>query len=133
MSAASYTQKVRFCRPKSMLEYEKWVHERLVKDGYEASIMERGQSNSPLTHEETLIDEIQELIMLSLRTSDGLNLKGMSGKYGSIVVEKVVKAVTPFVSQGLVESLESGAIIRLSDPAGYLVSNDIISSIFVEL
>ena len=116
-----------------MLEYENWVHERLVKDGYEAATIERDQSSPPPTNEETRIDEIQEMIMLSLRTSDGLNLKGMSNKYGPVIAEKIVKAVTPFMSQGLVLSLGNGAIIRLSDPAGYLVSNDIISSIFVEL
>jgi coproporphyrinogen III oxidase-like Fe-S oxidoreductase len=80
--------------------------------------------------------------MLALRTADGLDLNYLEENYGPIAVEKILIAVKPYIENGLVIKDDRemsiaphtfSSVVRLSDPDGFLLSNDIISSVFVEL
>ena len=171
MGAASFIANNRYTRPDRMREYTKWVAE-LEVNGFIESTMNIDDDDEDASlnlndnnPEDEIIDlilsdgivnptgatDILEVVMLALRTSDGLNLTELGETYGEISVEKILQAVLPFQERGLVEikdivdvtsnnaeiglklSKMPGRIVCLTDPEGFLLSNDIISSVFVEL
>lgn len=133
MSAASYTNGIRMSRPKTMDAYRAWI-DHLVDVGYEALNEECLEG---LNIEDAMIDKIQERIMLALRTSDGLDLTRLDMESGFNVSEKILKGCAPYLTDGsALHSIGHGdglSVLRLCDPKGFLISNEIISSIFVSL
>ena len=100
--------------------------------------------------EELLLDTI----MLRLRTADGLDLARLAATHGDEAAALVCKAAQKHVEAGRVSLLDTNAggggrglqsgepgreraggppsrIMRLTDPQGFLLSNDIISDIFL--
>lgn len=163
MGAASFIKNNRFTRPDRMKEYTEWLHtlehlgytkSTLLVDDED---LENGSNSSAngaavVDDDSELIlsagieplpgsADILEFVMLALRTSDGLDLDSLGSEYGTLSVDKVLTAVKPFVDKGLVRlrnenKTASPAVtssICLTDPQGFLLSNDIISSVFVEL
>lgn len=201
MSAASYVHRERFSRPKNMKEYEQYVQdlaiasaiqellpsdsatpavETLVPTGSFGAKINDNRNVSADASTDSAADtvdvspDILDVVMLSLRTADGLHLPHFADAYGIAAAEKVVKALAPFVTRGLVEYKTSaglavdygqqrnnadtagrnsrdrtaftGAVagvegsednavqsVRLTDPGGFLLSNDVISSAFAAL
>ena len=133
MSAASYTNGVRMSRPRTMAEYEAWV-DHLGESGYQRLNEEFLRS---LQIEDPTLDQIQERIMLALRTSDGLDLGALRRNFALDVTDRILEGCSPYLADGtmlLSRSRESDLPrLRLSDPKGFLVSNDVISSIFAAL
>ncbi|TQD90564.1 hypothetical protein C1H46_023858 [Malus baccata] len=101
----------------------------------------------------TVQDMTTDVVMHSLRTSRGLDLKYFGEAYGSSIVISLCKAYKPCVESGQVvfldeegraiaadqfntllvnedETERSPAYIRLSDPDGFLLSNELISLAF---
>lgn len=76
-------------------------------------------------------DHLLDTIMLRLRLSDGLDLGMVEAQYGKEKVESITKAIKPHVQQKLVRTFNNS--IALADPAGFMLSNDIISDVFAEL
>ena len=123
-----------------------------------------------------------DVVMMRLRTADGLDLKAFEDSYGSSAARSVASALEPHRQAGLVQICEStdirtasdesesgrqvvpkqgvsvsnhastmnanrmehdlamsqkeglrGKRVRLTDPEGFLVSNDIISDVFAAL
>lgn len=74
-----------------------------------------------------------DVILTRLRTSEGLDLDWIAKHedYGESYVESIMKGVKFFEETGLV-TLSPGRI-KLTDPDGFLFSNNIISNIFAEL
>ena len=93
-------------------------------------------------------DDALEVIMLALRTSDGLDLAALGTRYGPQVANQVVRGLQDYIEKGLVvasradggesasrttvDAVESIQHVRLKDPEGFLLSNDIIASVFSE-
>jgi oxygen-independent coproporphyrinogen-3 oxidase len=82
--------------------------------------------------------------MLRLRTADGLDLRDVATFYGADVAQRALQALRPHLRAGRAAMV--GAVpmhqdvqdtqlpvIRLSDPDGFLLSNDIISDVFAAL
>ena len=172
MGAASFIANNRYTRPDRMIEYTKWVTElelmgftgstTNIDDDFEDASLSLDENNPGDKSTDLILfdgivnptgaTDILEVVMLALRTSDGLNLTELGNLYGEISVEKVLKAVLPFQERGLVEMKDTtvdvtsnnaetdlqstnllSRIVCLTDPEGFLLSNDIISSVFVEL
>ncbi|KAL6762922.1 hypothetical protein V8C86DRAFT_2509146 [Haematococcus lacustris] len=133
LGAASYLEGRRFSRPAAMKAYMQWVQEQ--------------QPGGPLpgahSAPESLEDRMLDTVMLRLRTADGLDLAEFASHYGEQAAELLKRAVEPHVASGRVlllpdqsQDLSSDVPskrIRLSDPLGFLVSNSIISDVFVRL
>jgi coproporphyrinogen III oxidase-like Fe-S oxidoreductase len=164
MGAASFIKNNRFTRPDRMIDYSEWL-QQLELNGFTNStvVVDDDDSNgtsdsltnkfaiddgddSELVISEGIVSppgsaDILEVVMLALRTADGLDLESLGSEYGAVSVEKVLTAVRPFVEKGLVSLKSEGntnsslstSNICLTDPQGFLLSNDIISSVFVEL
>ena len=81
-------------------------------------------------------DQLLDTVMLQLRLGAGLDLTAVAASHGAAAAAAVRAAAAGHAKRGLVE-LFSGpggeARLRLADPQGFLLSNDIISDIFAAL
>lgn len=132
LSAASFSGRVRFSRPARFAEYSSWV-ERLKTEGYVTATGEGELSLGAV--EDDRMDKLQDLVMLSLRTADGLDLSRVSAEFGEDVCSTILRSIQPYALDNLIAITHNGTErnLRLTDPDGFLLSNDIISSIFAEL
>jgi putative oxygen-independent coproporphyrinogen III oxidase len=110
MAAASYVQGQRFTRPRKRQEYFDWV--------------ERGTIDFEVVSlEENLLDTL----MLGLRLAAGLSLGELRSWFGDRLVERVVNTLQPYQKMGWVTI---GERLQLSDPEGFLFSNEMLSTLF---
>nr|XP_043606217.1 heme chaperone HemW [Erigeron canadensis] len=142
LGSASYINGTRYSRPKKLKDYTSYVQ------NLEGGLVDLGQEDD--------IDEgemAMDIVMLSLRTSKGLELKNFIEDFGSPVAVELCKVYEPYMKSGHVvfldhqrreiteeefsslvlddEKLENEiGFIRLSDPDGFLLSNDLISLAF---
>jgi len=124
-----------------MKEYAEWVQK--LEDG--TWIHESRSSDSK--------DMAMDVVMLSLRTALGLDLQSFSKSFGKSLVLSLCSTFRHFVESGLVIAMDMErralpqfdfefdlqseddfgsrvAFIRLSDPDGLLLSNELISLAF---
>ncbi|PSR86665.1 Oxygen-independent coproporphyrinogen-III oxidase-like protein [Actinidia chinensis var. chinensis] len=142
LGSASYLNGIRFSRPRKMKEYMHYVQN--LEDG----IVEHDEDYFPDAK-----DMAMDAVMLSFRTDKGLDLKSFKEAFGSSLVHSLCKAYGPYVDSGHVICLdqerknitadqffsllsdgheieETLRFIRLSDPDGFLLSNELISLAF---
>jgi oxygen-independent coproporphyrinogen-3 oxidase len=133
---------LRFSRPKKMNEYTKFVQN-----------LENGLINSSSDDNINSKDTATDVVMLSLRTARGLDLKRFQESFGSSLVLSLLEVYKPYVESGHVVFLDEKrrtiriddinnsllyetnserrvAYIRLSDPNGFLLSNELIALAF---
>ena len=140
MGAASYLQGRRFSRPRRLGAYLKWLQE------LEAKSAEESNAGRPvIPGEEAVVesaeDRLTDTIMLRLRLADGLDLEALRSDFvdGADVVDVILEAVAKHSEQGraMIETSsadgKTATRIRLTDPEGFLVSNDVISDIFASV
>lgn len=86
-------------------------------------------NGSPLYNDELLSDKelMEEMIMLRLRTSEGLHTEEFSMKFGPAQRDALMKRCIPHLKNGHLESSDSN-VIRLTD-AGIMLADDVISSL----
>ncbi|KAK4436918.1 Heme chaperone HemW [Sesamum alatum] len=118
MGSASYVNGVRFSRPRRLKDYMDYVQN-----------LENGLMNCS---EDDMIDAkdlAMDVVMLSLRTADGLDLKSFKEAFDG---QGRTIAVNEFLSSFSNEFWrnEKLAFLRLSDPDGFLLSNELISLAF---
>jgi len=112
MGAASYLEGRRFSRPRTRKEYATWVAQGCVAD-------------SPLVSEN---EQLLEMLMLGLRLAEGVSLRAIGRRFGTVVVEKICDRLQPYIREGWVH-MESDRL-RLSDPEGFLFSNTVLAELF---
>lgn len=129
LGATSNVNGTRYTRPRAMQDYVDWVRrqqETIIPDWLveDDSVDEN--------------DRFTDSIMTRLRTSDGLDLDFVAQVYGANKVERILKGAQLGIDLDLAQVLKAGkndnyGLLRLKDPEGFLFSNSIISSIFVEI
>ena len=146
MGAASYVGGVRVVRPRAFKGYMGWVD----AFGERVAAVEEGERGTLLPHvdgvratgEDVLTDEV----MLQLRKGGGLRLRErIVDRFtrGEVIGDVILRAVEESVQRGLVDvevveedtasTKPKEVVVRLTDPDGFLMSNDVISDIFVAL
>jgi putative oxygen-independent coproporphyrinogen III oxidase len=137
MGAASYVDGRRVTRPRKYQEYMAWVErfETMMKE--EEGVLPLPHVDAPRS---TAEDMLTDAVMLQLRKVDGLRLREkIVDRYvnGRIIADVIRAAVSENVQRGLVEVVEdeetNEVVVRLRDPDGFLMSNDVISDVFVAL
>jgi oxygen-independent coproporphyrinogen-3 oxidase len=113
MGAASYTGGRRFTRPRTRKEYFAWV-----AGGRAFGV--------PVTGE---IDRLLETLMLGLRLAEGVNLGAIERDFGSEVKNSMIEVLQPHIRRDLV-ILDGDKTIRLTDPEGFLFSNQVLTDLF---
>lgn len=116
MGATSYTQGQRFSRPRTRIDYVKWLQQYLEQDG---------RLDAPPVSPNDLI---LETLMLRLRLAAGLPLSELEENLSPQALENVTEAIAPYLKQGWVHWGEEA--IHLTDPEGFLFSNSILSALF---
>ncbi|KAL6770625.1 HEMN1 [Auxenochlorella protothecoides x Auxenochlorella symbiontica] len=129
MGAASYLQGRRFSRPKSLPAYLRWLE--AYREGPRES---PGAELPPESRRDVLLDAV----MLRSRLRDGVWLTVLKDIAGDRRHEPaLLSALEPHVAAGLawLERDGEGAATRfgLTDPEGFLLSNDVVSDIFLAL
>ena len=92
-----------------------------------------------------------DVVMLALRTARGLDMEELAADFGGDLADKIFRVVEDYVGSGHVAGLDSdmGVVpasffrrrvaagevkfLRLSDPEGFLLSNELISIIFAAI
>ncbi|KAH6799564.1 hypothetical protein C2S51_036048 [Perilla frutescens var. frutescens] len=135
LGSASYIGGVRFSRPRRLREYTNYVQD------LENGVADHTQSDGIVEPKDLAMD----VVMLSLRTADGLDLKSFREAFGDSILLSIFEAYRPYLESGLVICLdeqrrnvaadevmsnEKLAYLRLSDPDGFLLSNELISVAF---
>lgn len=142
VGAASYLFGERFARPRSLTAYREWVLEgrgtgesmgQGQGKGKEPNLRADGDGDLDSTRmrpddEEVLLD----MVMLRLRTRDGLELREVQERFGEGPAQVLTKAVEVAVAEGGAE-WAGPTRVRLTDPEGLFRSNDIISDLFCAL
>lgn len=140
LGSASYMSGVRFSRPKKLKEYIGYVQS--LEDG-----LADGDEHVDAK------DMAMDVVMLSLRMARGLDVKEFTTNFGKSLAFSLYGVFKPYVESGHVIALdEKGrlltanefnslasngcevddmvAFIRLSDPDGFLLSNELIATAF---
>lgn len=130
MGASSYVHRSRVTRPRKFNAYLAWVKQ------FEESIE---NNHHPLPHvatpRATSEDVLTDMIMLQLRKASGLDLGMMERRFrhGALIKDAILDAISTSVERGLVEYDADNNVVKFIDPDGFLLSNDVISDIFVAL
>lgn len=142
LGSTSFVGGLRFSRPKMVNEYMNFVQN-----------LENGSVNSSSDNDIHGKDTAMDVVMLSLRTARGLDLKRFGESFGSSLVLSLLEAYKPYVESEHVVFLDEQRItigiddvknahldetnserrvayIRLSDPNGFLLSNELIALAF---
>lgn len=142
LGSTSFIGGLRFSRPRKVNEYMKFVEN-----------LENGSVNSSSDDNINSKDKALDIVMLSLRTARGLDLKRYQESFGSSLVLSLVEVYKPYVESGHVVFLDEQrravriddinnslldetdlekrvAYMRLSDPNGFLLSNELIALAF---
>lgn len=144
LGSASFIGGLRFSRPKKVNDYVSYVQN-----------LENGLVNSSADEDNLVKDRAMDVVMLSLRTSRGLDLKCFQESFGSSVVLSLIEAYKPYFESGHVVCLDEQrrtisidddglsnyllgktnterrlVYLRLSDPEGFLLSNELIALAF---
>lgn len=89
-----------------------------------------GSHLPPSTPEDALLD----LVMLRLRTADGLDVHTLESTFGQQAGRLVRDGLQPHVARGLAQWCDGEErVVRLTDPEGFMVSNDVIADVFAML
>ena len=129
LGASSFLYDKRFSRPSKMNDYRDWV-QMIECEGYKNTAI-LADNNSDEDDGNNTVD-ILDFVMLSLRTADGLKLNQLRQKYGIEKYNKIMKSLQPYVKNNLVTIVDDKSI-SLTDPEGFMLSNEIISSVFAAL
>jgi coproporphyrinogen III oxidase-like Fe-S oxidoreductase len=142
LSATSSVNGKRFARPRTMADYIQWVESQHQNglEGNKSPEFDWMPAQGTINQEDK-DDIILDTIMTRLRTIEGLDLNWIASKdNGNELLECVMRGSELGLELGLAEivpghlanSVDRG-FLRLTDPQGFLFSNNVISSIFAEL
>ncbi|XP_065873793.1 uncharacterized protein [Euphorbia lathyris] len=145
LGSASYINGFRFSRPRKLREYIDYVQNLENAENEKANLCSNDHPDAK--------DLAMDVVMLSLRTARGLDLRTLKDVFGVSFIYSLCKIYKPYIESGHVVCLDEQrrtlsadkfnaffvlgdqiagrvAYIRLSDPDGFLLSNELISLAF---
>ena len=149
MGAASYLQGHRYSRPRHSQAYGQWVTD--LGSGstpvpwtsvpwtavpWTAVPWTSAQNPDRETPGDTDLDGLLDTLMLGLRLREGVNLAELEMRFGARVVAAVNECVVPFGDRGWTQVAQDAAgqrWLRLTDPEGFLFSNQVLADLFAQL
>lgn len=126
--ATGYVDGARRARPRRLADYGEWV----ARGGKEAEL---AAATEPA---ETRTDRLLDTLMLGLRLAEGIGRDRLHEEFGpefaAAAWAAIVETVQPMVDRGWVSlQTEPEARLALRDPEGFLLSNQVLSSLFNRL
>jgi len=110
-------------RPRTVVDYQHWVDNLVAPKSADAEVEAATKMGE--------LDFLMDYVLKRLRTSEGLALDWIQERFGDEYRDAILKGAELGIELNLAR-VES-CTLRLKDPNGFLYSNSIISSIFVEL
>lgn len=137
LGATSSIKGNRFVRPRQLSDYTKWVSDQ--QELMQQEKMPDWEISNDMFDDDCGgdVDFLTDTILTRLRTSEGLNLYQLRSDHGDEAYHSVMRGAQLAIDLNLAvtfydtESHQNH--LRLVDPEGFLFSNTIISTIFVEL
>ena len=135
VGAASYLFERRFSRPRTMKAYQQWANEFASNSnhGTEAGQIPGYDSMEPEASDEQLLD----YVMLRLRLADGIPMDTLRRKFGhqaaDVVHTTLLSKLTHADKYACEVFVQGQRHIRLTDPEGFLMSNECIATLFAKL
>jgi putative oxygen-independent coproporphyrinogen III oxidase len=131
MGAASAVDGLRLTRPRTTTRYGAWV-DRGALESWDNALAPEEQ---PERAEITPIDRLLEDLMLGLRLAEGVAIADLVMRHGGAVIDRLRPGLAEFVDRGWVVWDDSRSErlrqrLRLSDPEGFLFSNQVLATIF---
>ncbi|KAL8042546.1 hypothetical protein ABFX02_09G059500 [Erythranthe guttata] len=142
LGSASYLRGVRFSRPRKLKDYV----------GYVQNLENESSEDGVVDFDVDAKDLATDVVMLSLRTAEGLDLRAFGEAFGDSVRGSICEVYRPYVESGhmicldekrrkveydefIVSSMSNERVgfLRLSDPDGFLLSNELISLAFAAI
>ncbi len=153
MAAASLTRGKRVTRPKTISAYVDYVDKLQIHcHSNDSSTGSGSGSNMDAVLDISEGVDVYECVMLSLRTADGLDLPNLEHIYGRNIRTAVEDALHPYTQNSNDYNGEQPLVVldredsnngddndgawvraRLASPEGFIISNDVISSVFAAL
>ena len=121
LGAASWVDSQRVSRPRAMADYVHWI-----QNGQPA--LARDEEDE---EEDSILSRLQNVVLTRLRTKEGLDLDWVRHRFGPAYAQAIARGARPEDFPSLV-AYESPNL-RLVDSTGFLFSNMVLSSIFLEL
>ncbi len=125
LGATSYTQHQRVSRPRTLATYGDWV-KAFQRSG--------GTYDEPPTPP---LEQLMDRLMLGLRLREGISGKELRGLCDAKTWSVLHRVLAPHIETGWVIVEEDGwgdlCRVRLSDPEGFLFSNEVLSDCFAAL
>jgi coproporphyrinogen III oxidase-like Fe-S oxidoreductase len=128
MGASSYMNGAYTVRPRLFNSYLDWASALLTHDNNNTT----DTGTDPSIHSATF-ERLTDIVLKRLRTSDGLDMFTIRDRFGSQFCDAILRGSDLALSLKLATYDTATGSLRLSDPDGFLFSNSIISSVFVEL
>ncbi|XP_002971105.2 uncharacterized protein LOC9641851 [Selaginella moellendorffii] len=138
LGSTSFVDGKRVKRSKRMREYAKFVEALAAGSPVLPESLEGSRTEAVLP--ESVEDRILDTVMLALRLAEGIDLRRFEAEFGSELAGMLCDGLAEFVASGNVVFLDASrectaerarAVYgRLTDPNGFLVSNEIISRLF---
>lgn len=144
LGASSYVNGSRFTRPRKLKQWESYV-DSLSSYKVQVDTASLGGLGS--------VDRLLDAIMLGLRLKRGVDLQWLQRSFGVARLRQVLWAMPTHIAEGRAEVVGDGRAwsceealeklrcsdsgeplaLRLTDPHGFLTSNDIISDVFLQI
>jgi coproporphyrinogen III oxidase-like Fe-S oxidoreductase len=128
MGASSYMNGAYTVRPRLFSNYLDWASALLTHDNNNTT----DTGTDPSIHSATY-ERLTDIVLKRLRTSDGLDMFTIRDRFGGQFSDAILRGSDLALSLNLATYDTATGSLRLSDPDGFLFSNSIISSVFVEL
>lgn len=136
VGAASYLFQRRFSRPRTMKAYQQWVTE-FANCGSSNELYAGNIPGIGSMQAEAVEEQLLDYVMLRLRLADGIPMAELQHKFGHIAAQTVSATLasgSAYANKYACESYSQGQKhVRLTDPEGFLMSNDCIATLFAEL
>lgn len=136
MGATSYLGDERFARPRKTWEYYEWVE----KSGKETEKKAEGGGQPFDRVFPPPNPDLLDTVMLGLRLAAGLNLAELAETFGAEAIARLWQCLQPFMKKGWVtinpeppaDQQPIAGNLKLTDPEGFLFSNQVLTAIFEE-
>jgi coproporphyrinogen III oxidase-like Fe-S oxidoreductase len=131
LGATSYVNGALVARPRRLVDYYKWVEDIPNKNQVGTNRVSKRIPD---------IEMMMDIVLKRLRTSEGLSIKWIREQFvdddvnlGVAYIDAIMKGAQVGLDLELVVYDEQHDLIRLTEPDGFLLSNSIISNVFVHM
>lgn len=123
MGATSYLHRQRVSRPRTRADYRQWLQTVQANPG---------QIDGEVS---TRTDILLETLMLGLRLAQGVSLNTLAQIRGPETIVQLLNCLGPYQELGWVEvdNLADDRFVRLTDPDGFLFSNQVLTALWQAL